>query len=143
MNSELVRFKRLYKIDLPAKQSAFLWGARKTGKSTFLKENFSTAIYYDLLHFDLFLKLSRSPHLLRQELLDKNKKGLVIIDEIQKVPTLLDEVHWLIENSNYNFILCGSSSRKLKRSGVNLLGGRAWSYSFFPLTTKEVKDYKL
>lgn len=143
MNSELVRFERSYKIDLPAKQSAFLWGARKTGKSTFLKENFSKAIYYDLLHFDLFLKLSSSPHLLRQELLDKNKKALVIIDEIQKVPALLDEVHWLIENSNYHFILCGSSSRKLKRSGVNLLGGRAWSYHFFPLTTKEIKNYKL
>src|SRR3989338_2673986 len=143
MNSEIVKFKRIYKIDLADKQSAFLWGARKTGKSTFLKENFSTAIYYDLLHFDLFLKLSRSPHLLREELLDKNKKGLVIIDEIQKVPALLDEVHWLIENSNYHFILCGSSARKLKRSGVNLLGGRAWSYNFFPLTSKEIKTYKL
>ena len=143
MNSEIVRYKRVYKIDLPDKQSAFLWGARKTGKSTFLKEHFPKAVYYDLLHFDLFLKLSRSPHLLRQELLDIDTKGLVIIDEIQKVPALLDEVHWLIENSNYHFILCGSSARKLKRSGVNLLGGRAWDYNFFPLTTKEIKNYTL
>ena len=68
---------------------------------------------------------------------------LVIIDEVQKIPLLLDEVHWLIENTVFQFILCGSSARKLKRAGVNLLGGRAWKYHFYPLVFPEMTDFDL
>ncbi|MCX7120884.1 MAG: AAA family ATPase [Gammaproteobacteria bacterium] len=138
--------KRLAKIDLPAHQSAFLWGARKTGKSTFLHENYPDSVWYDLLKRDELTRLMKSPHLLREELLALPKARLkqpVIIDEIQKVPALLDEVHWLIENKKFSFILCGSSARKLKRGAANLLGGRAWRFNFYPLVYKEIADFNL
>jgi predicted AAA+ superfamily ATPase len=129
-------------MNLPPGQSAFLWGARKTGKSSYLKKSYPNSIYYDLLNTEEHLRLAKAPHLLREELLALLKKGPlnspVIIDEIQKVPLLLDEVHWLIENAGISFILCGSSARKLKRGAANLLGGRAWRYHFFPLTSVEL-----
>lgn len=125
-------YKRLLNIKLPKRQSAFLWGARKTGKSTFLKTHFPDAPYYDLLKSDLFLLFLKDPHIFREEVLALEPKDqLIIVDEIQKIPMLLDEVHWLIENTHFQFILCGSSARKLKQTGVNMLGGRAWKYPFF------------
>lgn len=137
-------YKRILKIDLPESQSAFLWGARKTGKSTFLKKSFPSARYYDLLQSDLFLALTRTPELLRQELMDSNfQADLVILDEVQKIPPLLDEVHWLIENTRLRFILCGSSARKLKSHRVNMLGGRAWKYHLFPLAYPELPAFDL
>lgn len=139
-------FKRLLKLNLPEKQSAFLWGARKTGKSTYLKENYTQSPYYDLLKSDLYLQLLKQPHILREELLVLAKENLafpVIIDEIQKIPLLLNEVHWLIENTSLSFILCGSSARKLKRGAANLLGGRAWKFHFLPLTYPEIPDVDL
>jgi predicted AAA+ superfamily ATPase len=140
----MIYYKRYLQIKLPARQSAFLWGARKTGKSTFLKKSFPQAIYYDLLKSDIYLSLSRTPHLLREELLaTDNLQNLVIIDEVEKIPALLDEIHWLIENTSLQFILCGSSARKLKRHGVNLLGGRAWKYHFFPLAYPELPEFDL
>ncbi len=142
----MVLYKRILHIDLPEKQSTFLWGARKTGKSTFLKKHFPNSLYYDLLKSDLFFELSKTPSLLREEILAQPKEKLlhpIIIDEIQKVPALLDEVHWLIENTKASFILCGSSARKLRRAGVNLLGGRAWSYYCLPLVYPELTDFDL
>lgn len=139
-------YQRYLKIDLPPKQSAFLWGARKTGKSTYLKEFFSEAVYYDLLNSEIFYKFLTSPHILREEILalDLKRTGsLIIIDEVQKIPDLLNEIHWLIENTDFQFILCGSSARKLKRLGSNLLGGRAWKYHFFPLIFPEITDFDL
>ena len=139
-------YKRIINIDLPEMQSAFLWGARKTGKSTFLKSNFSESIYIDLLQSDVFLKYLKEPQRFREELeaAEKNKlKFPVIVDEVQKLPHLLDEIHWLIENKGYSFILSGSSARKVIRGKGNLLGGRAWRYVMLPLTTVEIKDYKL
>ncbi len=141
-----MQYKRLLKMNLPKKQSAFLWGARKTGKSTFLKENFPSSPYFDLLKSDLYLSYSKEPYLFREEVLNLSKESLshhIIIDEVQKVPLLLDEVHYLIENKNLQFILCGSSARKLRRGGANLLGGRAWGYNFYPLTSKEVDNFSL
>lgn len=133
--------KRHLNIELPPKQSAFLWGARKTGKSTYLKNNFPDAYYYDLLKSDIYLKFLKAPHILREEVLAMdNKQNTIIIDEIQKVPQLLDEIHWLIENTDHNFILCGSSARKLKKHSVNMLGGRAWKYNFYPLVFSELAD---
>lgn len=120
--------------------SFFLFGARQTGKTTLLKQLFPQARYYDLLKSDEFERLSRSPKLLREELQDCPKDTLVIIDEVQKLPVLLDEVHWLMTNSELRFILTGSSARKLRRSGVNLLGGRALLYYFYPLVSAELGD---
>lgn len=145
MSSEIV-FKRILKMDLPQRQSAFFWGARKTGKSFYLTHRFPNSIRYDLLKTDVYLRLAKEPHLLREEVLALSKEELkhpIIIDEVQKVPELLNEVHWLIENSEANFILCGSSARKLRIQGVNLLGGRAWRYSFYPLVYKEIPDFNL
>lgn len=139
-------YQRLAKLKIPAHQSAFLWGARKTGKSTFLHARFQESIWYDLLKTDELRRLMAAPHLLREELLAASSAQLkhpVIIDEIQKVPALLDEVHWLIENKKISFILCGSSARKLKRGAANLLGGRAWRFHFYPLVYKEIPEFNL
>ncbi|NQU05593.1 MAG: ATP-binding protein [Calditrichaeota bacterium] len=140
------KIKRLLDIDLPAGQSAFLWGARKTGKSTYLKGRFPDSLIYDFLKTDLFLEFSKKPSLLREQLLAKHPDVLkhpIILDEVQKIPQILDEVHWLIENKGLSFILCGSSARKLKRGKVNLLGGRAWRYEMFPFVTAELEDWDL
>lgn len=133
-------------IDLPEKQSAFLWGARKTGKSTFLKNTFPNALCYDLLKEDLYFSLLKNPSLLRHEIQSQSLETLkhpVIIDEIQRIPALLNEIHWMIEHTPASFILCGSSARKLRRAGVNLLGGRAWDYYCFPLVYPEITDFDL
>jgi predicted AAA+ superfamily ATPase len=125
---------RTLRINLPARQSAFLWGPRKTGKSTLLKTAFPGSVVYDFLKTELVIDLSKRPSLLREQLLAKRPQDLekpVILDEVQKVPTVLDEVQWLIENRGLRFILCGSSARKLKRGKANLLGGRAWRYELF------------
>ena len=138
--------KRILDITLPKGQSAFLWGPRKVGKTTYLKAHFPDSIVYDFLKTDLFIDMSRNPALLREQLLAQPKEKLkqpVILDEVQKVPQILDEVHWLIENMGLRFILCGSSARKLKRGHANLLGGRAWRYEMFPLVTPELKKYEL
>ncbi len=137
---------RLLDIDLPKRQSAFLWGARKVGKTTLLREKFPESIFIDFLQTDTFIEYIKSPFLLRERLLARNEQACkypVIIDEIQKVPHVLDEVHWLIENKGINFILCGSSARKLKRGQANLLGGRAWRFELFPLVSKEVENLDL
>jgi len=138
--------QRVLKIDLPPRQSAFLWGPRKTGKSTFLKTAFPQSLVYDFLRTDLLVEFSRRPALLREQLLAKNARELqppILLDEVQKVPQILDEVHWLIENRGLRFILCGSSARKLKRGQSNLLGGRAWRYEMFPLVTPELDEVNL
>ena len=132
---------RMLDMRLPDRQSAFLWGARKTGKSTYLKEKFPNSVVYDFLKTDVFFEFSKNPSLLRERLLAKEKSALkkpVILDEVQKVPQLLDEVHWLIENKGLRFVLCGSSARKLKKGHANLLGGRAWRYELFPLVSHEI-----
>lgn len=124
-------------------ESIFLWGARQTGKSTLLKMIFPTARYIDLLKSDEFERYNRRPSSLRDELVLLPENELVIVDKIQKIPALLDEVHWLISNKNLRFILSGSSARKLRRSGVNLLGGRAIRSHLFPLVSAEIPDFDL
>ncbi|PIQ91271.1 MAG: AAA family ATPase [Candidatus Omnitrophica bacterium CG11_big_fil_rev_8_21_14_0_20_41_12] len=138
--------KRILDLRLPSHQSAFLWGARKTGKSTYLKERFPGSIVYDFLKTDLFLEMSKNPSLLREQLLAKELSELkkpIILDEVQKVPQMLDEVHWLIENKGLRFVLCGSSARKLKLGHANLLGGRAWRYELFPFVSREISRFNL
>ncbi len=134
---------RYLKFNIPEPYSTFLWGARKTGKSTFLKEKFPNSLYIDLLKTDTFQRYVNHPYLLREEIIslpDESFHNPIILDEVQKVPQLLDEVHWMIENKkNARFILCGSSVRKLKQSGSNLLGGRAWRTQFLPICYPELK----
>jgi predicted AAA+ superfamily ATPase len=134
--------KRLLLMELPENRSAFLWGPRKTGKTTLLKMTFPESIVYDFLRSELVIQLSKRPSVLREQLLARRPEDLakpVILDEVQKVPAVLDEVQWLIENKGLRFILCGSSARKLKRGRANLLGGRAWRFELFPLVTAELE----
>jgi predicted AAA+ superfamily ATPase len=141
-------YKRHLGLNLASKESCFLWGPRQTGKSTLLKALFPKAMYYDLLLSDQYRRLISDPSLLRQEvyalgLTGENQEYPVIIDEVQKIPEILDEVHWLIENKKLRFILCGSSPRKLRRTSGKLLGGRAVRYQLFPLVFPEVPDFSL
>ena len=131
-------YKRLILLEKKPKQSFFLWGARQTGKSTLLSTQFPEATYIDLLHSDIFAKYVTQPHLIREELAHLEPGSLVVIDEIQKVPALLDEVHGLIESRKLNFALSGSSARKLRRNHANLLGGRAIRRELFGLSAAEL-----
>jgi len=124
-------------------ESVFFWGARQTGKSTLLKQMFPDAIWIDLLLSDVYRRFSAQPQLLREMIHIADKPKLVVIDEIQKVPELLDEIHWLIVNKQVQFILSGSSPRKIIRSGANLLGGRALRYELYPLVSAEIDDFQL
>lgn len=124
-------------------ESIFLWGARQTGKRTLLRTIFPDSRYIDLLKSDEFERYSRRTSLLREELSLLPENELVIIDEIQKIPALLDEVHWLMSNKNLRFILSGSSGRKLRRAGVNLLGGRAIRKHLYPFVSAEIPHFDL
>jgi len=138
--------ERILNVELPEKQSAFLWGPRKTGKTTYLKSKFPDSIVYDFLKTDLFLDFSKRPALLREQLMARDPGSLkhpIILDEVQKIPGIMDEVHWLIESRDLRFILCGSSARKLKRGGANLLGGRAWRFEMLPLVSAELTGWDL
>ena len=124
-------------INISKDKSFFLFGPRGTGKTTWVKSNFPSAIYLDLLEAELFNDLLANPGRL-EKLIPNNFKDWIIIDEIQRIPDLLNEVHRLIEKYKYKFILTGSNSRKLRRVGPNLLAGRALTYSFHPLTVNEL-----
>jgi uncharacterized protein len=123
-------------------RSVFLLGPRQTGKSTLLAATFPHARFVNLLEADTFRQMSARPESLRQSL--RPEEALIVIDEIQKLPSLLDEVHLLIErNKSLRFILTGSSARKLRRTGVNLLAGRAWTRHLHPLVTPEIPHIPL
>jgi predicted AAA+ superfamily ATPase len=124
-------------IKPPKNKSFFLFGPRGVGKTTWVKATFPEAIYIDLLEAEIFNDLLANPQRL-ENFIPKNFKDWIIIDEIQKIPELLNEVHRLIEKYRYKFILTGSSARKLRRKGVNLLGGRALTYFLHPLTCLEL-----
>jgi uncharacterized protein len=124
-------------------ESAFLWGARQTGKSTLLKHLYPDAPYFDLLLNSEYQRFQSNPSLLSEIFTETPATMPVIIDEIQRIPSLLNEVHWLITNKNIQFILSGSSPRKILQSGGNLLGGRALRYELFPLVNPEVPDFDL
>jgi uncharacterized protein len=136
-------YKRLQQFPGLGTESCFFWGPRQSGKSSLLKTLFPKSPYYDLLLSDEFARLNRQPSLLREELLANHPTIPVIIDEVQKIPQLLDEVQWLIVNKKIQFILCGSSARKLKRGGGNLLGGRALRYELYPLVSAEIPQFNL
>ncbi len=124
-------------------KSFFLFGPRNTGKSFLIKQTFSKDTkVINLLRSDVYLELLSNPHKIRERI-DFKKDKIVVIDEIQKIPLLLDEVHDMIEEYNIHFLLTGSSLKKLKSKENNLLGGRARRADLFPLTFAELKDFKL
>ena len=131
--------KRKLKLPLPGEETFFLWGPRQTGKSTLLHATYPDAIWIDLLKAEEFRRYLSKPELLRQELPRSGDMPFVVIDEVQKLPHLLDEVHWLHENRNVHFALCGSSARKVKRGHANLLGGRATRYEMFGFASAELQ----
>jgi len=136
-------YKRLLPLDKWVEhKSIFLLGPRQTGKSTLLRHMFPEAVYYDLLEADTFREFSSRPETLRQSLDPRQK--LVIVDEIQKLPPLLDEIQLLLDrNKSLRVILTGSSARKLRRAGTNLLAGRAWTIPLYPLVTPELGKPRL
>lgn len=133
-------FKR--RLELPRDRSFFLFGPRQTGKSTLLKKTYSETetIYYDLLKSDEYTRLAANPSLFREEVLARDKsKTHVIIDEVQRIPQLLNEVQSIMTSPGKPPVFClsGSSARKLKRAQANLLAGRAWTCHLHPLTHLE------
>lgn len=135
----LALFKRLLTIDPASHHSVMILGPRGTGKTHWIKQHFPRAIYFDLLDDETYAELLAQPTRLAERI-PSDYTGWVIIDEIQKVPALLNEVHRQIENFGRRFILTGSSARKLRRRGVNLLAGRALIYHMHPLTSYELGD---
>ena len=119
-------------------RSVFLFGPRGTGKTTWIHDRFPNAATYDLLDSGEALRLSKRPDTLYRELAALPAESWVVIDEVQKVPELLNEVHRLIESRGLRFVLSGSSARKLRRRGVNLLAGRAITTTLFPLVSAEL-----
>lgn len=132
---------RKISINLPTGKSAFLWGPRKTGKSFWLNQQFPDSIKIDLLKSDVFAEYASRPSLIRERY--SSYVDLIVIDEIQMLPELLNEIHWLIENSKLSFILTGSSPRKLYRKHANLLGGRAYRFTMEPLTFLETEGFDI
>lgn len=130
---------RLYR---PPIKSFFLFGPRGVGKSTWVRDKIDVALEIDLLRHRTFLELQNDPGLLEAKAAPLRKHSWIFIDEIQKLPSLLDEVHHLIEAKGYRFVLTGSSARKLKRGGANLLAGRALTHKMFPLSLHELSFAK-
>jgi len=139
-------FTRSLSLPGSGRETFFLWGPRQTGKTTLLRTTYPKAHWLDLLKADEFRRYVAHPEYLRQEL-EAGAVGpdtQIVIDEIQKVPALLDEVHWLIENRGLRFALCGSSARKVRRGGANLLGGRAVRYELHGVCSAELgKEFDL
>ena len=135
-------FQRRLALPEPGTETFFLWGPRQAGKSTLLRQTYPDAVWVDLLKADEFRRYVSRPEQLREELeaAGPDPSRQVVIDEIQKVPALLDEVHWLIENRGLRFALCGSSARKVRRGAANLLGGRALRYELRGLTAGELGE---
>ncbi|MDE0152139.1 MAG: AAA family ATPase [Bdellovibrionales bacterium] len=127
------------KLNPSNEQSYFLLGPRGVGKSWFVANKYKKALFFDLLYFDTYSKFLVSPHSL-SDYIPSSFRGWVVIDEIQKIPELLNEVHRLIEKRKLKFILTGSSARKLKSKNVNLLAGRALTEYMYPLTAEELKE---
>ena len=118
--------------------SVLLFGPRGTGKSTWIRSRFPDVVSYDLLDSGEALRLSKAPDTLYRELALLSPRDWAVIDEVQKVPALLDEVHRLMETHGLRFVLSGSSARKLRRGGANLLAGRAATFAMLPLTCAEM-----
>lgn len=132
---------RIIDLELPKNKSAFLWGPRKVGKSYWINKHLHNDIVIDLLKTDTFAEYNSRPALLRERYANIDQR--IVIDEIQMAPALLNEIHWMIENSHNCFLLTGSSPRKLRRAHANLLGGRAWRFTMTPLCYPEIADFDI
>ncbi len=147
LKTERAQMVYIRQIDLNMlikKKSYFLFGARSTGKSFWIKQNVSPdrTLYINLLSTEHYLRLFENPSLL-EGLVEESKRSTIVIDEIQRIPALLNEVHRLIENKGHKFLLTGSSARALKRNHANMLGGRASLINFYPLSFSEIPDFNL
>ena len=133
-------FQRSLSLPEPGTATFFLWGPRQTGKSTLMRQSYPDSRWIDLLKADEFRRYASRPELLRLESAAavEPRDRQIVIDEIQKVPALLDEVHWLIENRGFRYALCGSSARKVRRGAANLLGGRALRFELHGITAREL-----
>lgn len=132
-------FKRILKLPLDAHNSIFLFGPRGTGKTSYLKHYLKDFLYFDLLDFGVYGPLHADPSRL-ENLIPSGYKGWIVIDEVQRIPELLNEVHRLIEYKKFKFVLTGSSARSLRKAGTNLLAGRALTYKMYPLIIQELGD---
>ncbi len=135
-------------LDLPSllkKKSFFLFGPRATGKSTLIRDSFldKEIIMINLLRGEHYMRLTNTPQMLEEIICAQPNKNLIVIDEVQRCPELLNEVHRLIEEKQLTFLLTGSSARTLKKQGINLLAGRAWQAHLFPLTYHEIPSFDL
>lgn len=144
----IVMINRIIDAASLSSETCFLWGPRQSGKSTLLRHLFPQAPFYDLLLAHEYRRLSAQPAILQQECMAlgwtrDRQPDPIIIDEIQKLPELLDEVHSMHSRHGLTFILTGSSPRKLLRGGGNLLGGRAIRRELFPLVSAEIPDFSL
>jgi len=137
-------YKRLLRLPLNPRKSFFLWGPRQTGKTTLLKAMYPDALRIDLLKTDELMRYVRRPSILREEVAALSPDQLIVVDEIQKAPVLLDEIHYMIQEEQRVFGLCGSSARKVRRGHANLLGGRAIRYELFGLVAEELgQDFSI
>jgi len=132
-------YKRLLQYPITFKKSFFLLGPRGTGKTMWVKKIFSEALYFDLLKTSTYTELLSDPTKIERKI-PSDYTGWVVVDEIQKIPELLNEVHRLIEEKKITFVLTGSSARKLRKKGVNLLAGRAYTFHLYPLTCWEMEQ---
>jgi len=130
-------FRRSLRLPAPGTETFFLWGPRQAGKTTLLREAYPRAMWIDLLRAEDYRRYLQNPERLREELRQR-PVAQVVVDEVQKVPLLLDEVHGLLGEGGVHFALCGSSARKVRRGAANLLGGRAVRYELFGLTAAEI-----
>jgi uncharacterized protein len=136
-------YKRILDLNkLLKSKSFFLFGARSTGKTTLINQQLSNLKTYDLLDSDTYRRLTKQPKLIEEVV--NSQAEPIVIDEIQKLPLLLDEIHRLLNKyPKQRFLLTGSSARKLKHGGANLLAGRAWVANLFPLSWREITDFNL
>jgi predicted AAA+ superfamily ATPase len=135
--------RQLQIVPLLAKKSFFLFGPRSTGKTTLIRQQLAgKAFIIDLLNSRYFLRLSSAPHEL-ESMIAATPADIIVIDEIQRIPELLNEIHRLIESRNLTFLLTGSSARKLRRGRANLLAGRVWNAGMFPLIYREIPGFDL
>lgn len=135
-------YKRIIELNtLLKKKSFFLFGPRSTGKTTLIENQLDNCTIYDLLDAEVYRRLITRPKLIDEEA--QNPSKIIVIDEVQKIPSILDEVHRLIQKRGLRFLLTGSSARKLKRGSANLLAGRAWRADLFPLSFSEIPNFDL
>jgi uncharacterized protein len=133
-------YPRLLKLPALPTQTFFLWGSRQAGKTTLLKSIYPNAFRVDLLKSEELIRYRQQPEFFREQVMALPREQLVVVDEIQKAPELLDEIHFMIQEQSRVFALCGSSARKVRRGYANLLGGRALRYELFGLLMRELKD---